>query len=155
VEDGEFGTVTYDPADGWGEPIMGDERHHLLEEGARQDQAARAMNSRVAKAKELLAAGATYPKGCSGFVSSVLGIAWEDANSLMGASPTYVGVDNVYTGLVPGDVVGWKNSGGSGHVAIYVGETGEKFIDVKTENEKPRKVVNGYGGEKLYKSSKY
>ena len=124
-------------------------------EGVVVDEVALAPNARVAKAKELLAAGATYPKGCSGFVSAVLGIAWEDANSLMGASPTYIGVDNIYTGLAPGDVVGWKNTSGSGHVAIYVGETEEKFIDVKTENEKPRKVVNGYGGEKLYKSSKY
>lgn len=132
---------------------MSDEREHDREEGARFDEAARATNARVGKAKELLAAGATYPKGCSGFVSAVLGIAWEDAKSLLGDSPTFVGKDNVYTGLTPGDVVGLKGS--PAHIAIFIGEPGQKFIDVPDENEKPRKVKNGYGDKELYKSSKY
>jgi hypothetical protein len=112
--------------------------------------------ARVKKAKELLAAGAKYPKGCSGFVCDVLGIPWEAANELMGASPPSVGDNNNYTGLAPGDIAGWKTSAGSGHVTVYVGESGMKFIDVRTENEVPRKVGNGYGnGRPLNKSSRF
>jgi len=132
---------------------MSDEQEHLREQGASFDEAALETNARVAKAKELLAAGATYPKGCSGFVSAVIGIAWENAKSLLGDSPTYVGKDNVYTGLTPGDAVGLK--GPPSHIAIFIGEPGQKFIDVPDENEKPRKVKNGYGDKDLYKSSKY
>lgn len=111
---------------------------------------------RVTKAKELLAAGANYPKGCSEFVSAVLGITWENANSLMGDTPTLKGDNNNYPGLVPGDVVGWKVGGGEGHVAIYIGEAGSKFIDVRSTGDKPRNVINGYGsGRPLFKSSKY
>jgi hypothetical protein len=115
----------------------------------------RKAEDRVKKAKELYAAQKSYPKGCSGFVCEVLDISWEDANDLMGAAPTYVGVNNQYEGLKPGDIVGWKNPGMSGHVAVYIGESGQKFLDVRDENEKPRKVANGYGSQKLYRSSRF
>jgi hypothetical protein len=110
---------------------------------------------RVKRAKKLYQEGAKYAKGCSDFVSKVLEISWEDANTLMGDNPTYVGVDNSYKGLNPGDVVGWKKEGGHGHVAIYIGEADMKFLDVKDDNQKPRAVKKGYGTQKLYKSSKY
>jgi len=106
---------------------------------------------RVAKAKQLLADMKTYPKGCSGFVSEVLGVPWASANDLMGDKPT--AVDKV-SDLKPGDIVGWKSATGSGHVAVYIGEGDTVFIDVHQEGEKPRKVKS-YGAQKLYKSSRY
>jgi hypothetical protein len=121
-----------------------------------QDDTVPVSSTRVTTAKQLLAAGATYPQGCSEFVCKVLGIPWEDANSLMGGSPTLVGDNNTYPGLVLGDVVGWKVGGGSGHVAIYIGEAGTKFIDVRQPGATPRSVANGYGnGRPLFKSAKY
>jgi hypothetical protein len=124
--------------------------------GVAVDEPVAVDSPRVTQAKKLLAAGAAYPKGCSEFITSVLGIAWEDANSIMGNSPTYVGDNNTYPGLVPGDIVGWKVGGGNGHVAVYVGEPGTKFIDVRESGGKPRRVMNGYGiGKPLFKSSKY
>ena len=116
---------------------------------------ASANSDRVKRAKDLNSEAAKYEKGCSGFVSKVLQISWQDANTLMGDKPTYVGVDNNYKGLTAGDVVGWKTEGGHGHVAIYIGETDMMFLDVKDENEAPRAVKKGYGPQKLYKSSKY
>jgi hypothetical protein len=113
-------------------------------------------SSRVTKAKELLASARTYTKGCSEFVCEVLGITWEEANALMGDAPAYIGDNNSYPGLVPGDIVGWKVGGGEGHVSVYVGETGVKFIDVRNSGAQPRKVVNGYGnGRSVFKSSRY
>jgi hypothetical protein len=110
---------------------------------------------RVARAKQLLAAGANYPQGCSDFVASVLQIPWENANSLMGGNPTYVGVNNTYSGLSPGDIAGWIDQGASGHVAVYVGEPQMKFIDVRDVGGTPRAVVNGYGSQPVYKSSRF
>ena len=111
-------------------------------------------NDRVATAISLLNGGESYGQGCSHFVATVLGIDWESANSIMGSNPTYVGINNTYSGLNPGDVVGWPSSG-SGHVAIYIGETPNKrFIDVKSNGLTPR-YLHGYGPNKLYKSSKY
>jgi hypothetical protein len=113
-------------------------------------------SSHVAKAKQLLAAGGSYAGGCSEFMAKVLAVPAETANSMMGESPTYIGNSNDYPGLVPGDVVGWKVNGGNGHVSLFVGETGMKFIDVRSPGDSPRKVVNGYGaGRPLFKSSKY
>ena len=110
----------------------------------------------VQTARALLAAGASYPKGCSEFVCAVLGIAWQNANSLMGDNPTPVGDNNNYNGLNPGDVAGWKADGGSGHVAIYVGDPGQKFIDVRSEGDSPRSVGNGYGMSRpVFKSSAF
>jgi hypothetical protein len=113
-------------------------------------------SARVQKAKDLLAAGTTYPQGCSGFVCEVLGIPWEAANDLMGSSPVLVGDNNSYNGLVPGDIAGWTATSGSGHVTVYIGERGTKFIDVRSEGETPRAVGNGYGnGRPVYKSSRF
>jgi cell wall-associated NlpC family hydrolase len=112
-------------------------------------------NNRVVTAKQLLDEQDQYDQGCSDFVSTVLDIDWESANSIMGSNPRYLGSNNSYSGLNPGDVVGWKSSSGPGHVAVYIGEAGMKFIDVNTNGGTPRKVVNGYGGQSLYKSSKY
>lgn len=109
---------------------------------------------RVVKAKVLLAQGKPNSQGCSGFVCEVLGIQWESANDLIGELTTPVGDHNNYQGLQPGDIAGWKNESGSGHVTVYIGEAGMKFIDVHSENEMPR-IVNGYGSIRLYKSSRF
>lgn len=101
----------------------------------------------ASRAEELLNAGKIYSRGCSGFVAEVLNIPWENANSLMGDTPQYVGKNGQYTGLNRGDVVGWKN----GHVAIF---TGNGFIDVPGLGKQPRRV-SSYGPQELYKSSKY
>jgi hypothetical protein len=116
----------------------------------------RSPSDRVQKAKDLLAEAKVYSQGCSGFVCDVLGIPWESANDLMGTNPKAVGDNNSYQGLQPGDIAGWTSSSGSGHVTVYVGEPGMKFIDVRSENERPRKVGNGYGnGRPLYKSGRF
>lgn len=116
---------------------------------------ARVGRERVAEAKRILERGLVHPRGCSELVAAVLGIPWEDANSQMGASPVYSGVDGTYAGLSPGDVVGWTRAGSSGHVAIYIGEPGMKFIDVREPGARPRSLQNGYGAAQLYRSSKY
>jgi hypothetical protein len=154
VGPGEFGDVTYNSDPGWGEEISPLE---LKDAGQRQfhGSAALAEHPRVTKAKQLLAAGATYPRGCSDFVAAVLEISWENANALMGDNPTNGGVNGSYPGLMPGDVAGWKNPTGHGHVAIYVGEAGTKFIDVRDENQAARALMYGYGDQQVYKSSRF
>lgn len=98
-----------------------------------------------------------YPQGCSEFVSEVLGIAWENANQLMGNQPVAVGDNNNYSGLNPGDIVGWKSGTDDGHVAVYVGQSGgPKIIDVKAPGLKPREMNAGYGlNRPVYKSSRF
>lgn len=154
VGPGEFGDVTYNSDPGWGQPITALEREEAAQKRCR-GATAMAEHPRVTRAKQLLADGATYPRGCSDFVVAVLGIPWEDANALMGDSPTDGGVNGNYPNLGPGDVAGWKNSNGHGHVAIYVGEAGMKFIDVRDENQAPRALVYGYGSQRVYKSSRF
>lgn len=110
---------------------------------------------RVRRAKQLLIQGRVFPQGCSGFVSEVLEIPWEDANSILGSTPSLVGSNNAYSGIEPGDVVGWRRAGAMGHVAIYIGEPGMKFIDVPGPGKAPRKLGNGYGSQSLELTSKY
>jgi hypothetical protein len=113
-------------------------------------------SERVQKAKELLAKGEVYTQGCSGFVTAVLGIPWESANDLMSTSPAPAGDNNNYPNLQPGDIAGWTSESGSGHVAVFIGEEGMKFIDVQSDNEIPRTLVNGYGDDRpLYKSPRF
>jgi len=108
---------------------------------------------RVKRAKQLLKDARQYPKGCSEFVCEVINRSGEDANTLMGLNPKYVGVNGEYRNLNPGDVVGWSGTP-HGHVAIYIGERDIKFIDVHEVGQKPRSV-KGYGDQKLFKSSRY
>lgn len=110
---------------------------------------------RVRRAKELLAAGGEYPRGCSEFICRVLGVPWESANSLLGDTPTVGGKDNDYPGLSAGDISGWKGAGESGHVAIFIGEAGLKFIDVRNPGATPRAIGGGYGAQNVSCSSKY
>ncbi len=110
---------------------------------------------RIRKAVALVKEGRVFDDGCSEFVSEVLGITQEVANSLMGANPTELAARPPYTGLAKGDIVGWKSSTGSGHVAIYFGKSdAEFFIDVRGEGFKPR-IKNGYYDRMLYKSSRF
>jgi hypothetical protein len=111
---------------------------------------------RVSTAKRLLAEGKVYPQGCSGFVCEVLGIPWEPANALMGDSPTNVGDNNNYSGLTPGDIAGWIADELRDMLRCSLEGRGTKFIDVRSENESPRRVGNGYGmGRPLFKSSRF
>ena len=116
---------------------------------------------RVNKAKKLLADAKKFPKGCSGFVSEVLGIDWKSANAIMGANPTVsIGRPPYNTsGLTPGDIVGWYNGSGSGHVAVFIGEPDCRFIDVKEDNATsplpPRKVMQYENTRELFKSKNY
>lgn len=54
--------------------------------------------------------------------------------------------------LSSGDVIGWGGSGSQGHVAVYVGEAGCKFVDVPGPNKTCRKL-NSYGDQQLYRMS--
>ncbi|MBK6518490.1 MAG: hypothetical protein IPG04_31235 [Polyangiaceae bacterium] len=110
--------------------------------------------ARIEEARRLLQQGAVHPRGCSELVSLALGIEWTNANALMGDFPTLVGDNGNYEGLMPGDVVGWKRVGGSGHVAIYVGDPARRFIDVRAPGNRPRQL-NSYGPQKIYKSDRY
>ena len=106
-------------------------------------------HDRAERAKLLLAAASHYPRGCSDFVTDVLQIPWQDANSLMGVNEIYVGINGVYLNVTEGDIVGWKTPDGHGHVAIAISAT--EFIDVRSNHATPRKIHN-YGPQKLYKS---
>lgn len=113
----------------------------------------RAGTERVAEARRLLAEGRVYPRGCSEFVCAVLGIPYQLANDLMGDSPTSVGGRPPYPNLQPGDIAGWVNLAGSGHVAVYIGESdAAAFIDVREPGAKPRSK-NGFYDRELFKSS--
>jgi cell wall-associated NlpC family hydrolase len=123
----------------------------VSDDGAKDKATINGPAERVKAAKKLLTDGGTYPKECSEFVSKVLGIPWESANKLMGDAPTKVGVDGTYTGLKPGDIVGWKKDP-HGHVAVYIGDN--RFIDVREDGEKPRTLAS-YGGQPLFKSFRF
>ena len=111
-------------------------------------------DARVTEARRILQLGKVHPQGCSELVAGALGTEWENANTQMGDFPTLVGEHGRYEGLMPGDVVGWKNRSGSGHVAIYVGDPGKRFIDVRSPGARPRQL-NSYGPQKIYKSDRY
>lgn len=115
----------------------------------------RPRNERVAEAKRLLAEGKVYPRGCSEFVSAVLGVPYEVANDLMGAAPTSVGSRPPYPSLTPGDIAGWTNAAGMGHVTVYIGESDAiAFIDVREPGARPRSK-NGFYDRELFKSSRF
>jgi hypothetical protein len=105
----------------------------------------------VEKAIQFLKNKVQFDRGCSGFICEVFEIEWINANSLLGNSPVYIGKNNEYSDVLPGDIVGWKKDRGHGHVSIYIGEPGIKFIDVQSENCCPRIVANGYGPTSLFK----
>ncbi len=110
--------------------------------------------SRVEKATALYQAQDSYPQGCSEFICKILGIDWQDADSLMGDSPTPIGVDVKYPDLSPGDIVGWKKTDDHGaHVAIYISAT-TVFYDVREPGATPR-ALSSYGAQALYRSSNY
>jgi hypothetical protein len=110
---------------------------------------------RVDEAVRLHGLQNTYPLGCSEFICAVLGIGHEQANSLMGASPTSLGSRPPYAGLVPGDLVGWKVPSASGHIALFYGKSdAEMFIDVRAPGAKPR-IKNGFYDREIFKSSRF
>lgn len=108
--------------------------------------------NRVERALQLVQQGGVYRQGCSEFVAKVLGIRWEDANSMMGNNPQFIGNNGNYRAS-PGDVIGWK-ANGSGHVAIYIGRANCKVADVRNPGATPR-CLSSYGGQNVFKSSKY
>jgi hypothetical protein len=116
--------------------------------------------SRTQIARDIYNQGKTYSQGCSGYISEILGISWEDADSIMGPSPVYIGSDNNYdyNNLYPGDIVGWKSDAGQGqaHVAVYIGAGDMKFLAVPGRGMQPKIYVNGFGnGMKLFRSARY
>ena len=106
-------------------------------------------SSNVSKAKGYL--GDVMPKGCSQLVCNVLGIPYKTTAHFTYESKS-VGSNNSYSGLIPGDVVGWRN-GDSGHLAIYIGEENCMFIDSPGPGKETRIVKRGYGAQKVYKAS--
>ena len=90
--------------------------------------------------------GKEFTAGCSGLVCEALGIPWKSANTLMGSNPQYLGKGANYSGLKPGDVVGWKRTDKSGHVAIYVGIPGCVFVHSRDENQ-PGKCSLHFGND--------
>ena len=114
----------------------------------------------VKKAYELHEKNRIYRRGCSEFVSDVLGIPWRSADSIMGEDPESIGQWPNYDleKLSPGDIVGWKRDrslDGWGHVAVYVGKSDCLFIDVRRPGARPRVRTTGYGRQELFKSSRY
>lgn len=106
---------------------------------------------RVERAEFLLDKGGVYSGGCSEFVRQVALIHQIlNANEIMGSNPTAI---TNYSQLSPGDIVGWKGAS-HGHVAIYIGRTGQRFIDVNGAGGTPRSL-NSYGSQQLYKSSRF
>jgi len=89
--------------------------------------------------------GTKYAQGCSGFVCALLGKPWKNADSFSrGAS---VGSNGHYTGLTPGDLVGFP-----GHVAVYVGKPDANFVDVNGAGGVVRKMKS-YGTQQVFKAS--
>ena len=107
----------------------------------------------VATAKSKLDTGVVYAGGCTEYVAECLGLPQKHSSLWnQGAS---VGTNNAYSGLTPGDIVGWppKYAGGSGHVAVYIGEATLKFIDVPGPGNTTRRIRTGYGSQQLWKYS--
>ncbi|AST87559.1 hypothetical protein V4889_17335 [Ralstonia solanacearum species complex bacterium KE101] len=116
------------------------------------------IDDRPTEAARLFDAQGTYRRGCSEFVCAVLGIAYEQANDLMGDDPQEI-ID--WSTVTPGAIVGWKKTGGSGHVSVYVKDGFSTYIDVREPassndpNPKPRRL-NSYGNaQKMYLSSRF
>lgn len=116
------------------------------------------IDDRVAKAVQLFDAQGIYRRGCSEFVCAVLGIAWEQANDLMGDNPTEI---TDWSLVSPGAIVGWKKTGGSGHVSVYVNDGTSTYIDVRepasssNPNPKPRRLGSYGNSQKMYLSSRF
>lgn len=115
------------------------------------------LGDRAAKAARLHDAQGVYRRGCSEFVCAVLGVAYEQANDLMGDDPTQITDWNAVT---PGSIVGWITAGGSGHVSVYVKDGISTFIDVRAPasnsvpDPKPRRL-SSYGNQQMYLSSRF
>lgn len=115
-------------------------------------------DGRVAKAVQLFDAQGVYRRGCSEFVCAVLGVAWEQANDLMGDNPTEI---TDWSLVKQGAIVGWKTTGSSGHVSVYVNDGTSKYIDVRepastsNPNPKPRRLGSYGTSQKMYLSSRF
>lgn len=116
------------------------------------------IDERVTRAVQLCDVQGVYRRGCSEFVCAVLGIAWEQANDLMGDNPVEI---TDWSLVKPGAIVGWKTNGGSGHVSVYVNDGTSKYIDVRepastsNPNPKPRRLISYGNSQKMYLSSRF
>jgi hypothetical protein len=109
----------------------------------------------VARAIKLWQEKGIYPRGCSDFVCVVLGIGWENANSLLALEGTEIAIGNFVT-IGVGSILGWPNPGGNGHVAVYVNQPTFKFIDVQSWGPQAHpRTLNGYGNQKIYLSNRF
>ena len=107
-------------------------------------------NSVADRAYNFAKAKTVFPQGCSGLVSQALGRAWEDANSLMGSSPKYLGTNGQYGNPGAGAIIGWKN----GHVAVWVGRADCVIADSPGPG-KPARCLSNYGPQAVYRSSRF
>ncbi|MDH0132757.1 hypothetical protein N7381_05825 [Pseudomonas asiatica] len=116
------------------------------------------ISGRPARAAQLYDAQGTYRRGCSEFVCAVLGLAYEQANDLMGDDPQEI---TDWSTVTPGAIVGWKKEGGSGHVSVYVKDRLSTYIDVRepasssNPNPKPRRLSSYGNNQKMYLSSRF
>jgi hypothetical protein len=114
------------------------------------------LSERIDTVNALVDAGDPDPQGCSGFVCKVLGINWQDAESIMNGST--VAVLNDLSNLVPGDIVGWTleqctTPSAHAHVAVFT-QTPKPFADVRSPGQAPRRL-SSYGSQPLFKCSNY
>ncbi len=102
--------------------------------------------SRVSVAEAKSKVGIKYQQGCSGLTADLLNRPWKGADQYIRGA--YIGANGSYSGVAPGDIIGFP-----GHVGVYIGEVGCKFIDVPGPGGICRKLVNGYGAQAVYKYS--
>ncbi|XP_055340697.1 uncharacterized protein LOC129589835 [Paramacrobiotus metropolitanus] len=97
----------------------------------------------VATAKRYAQARKFFAQGCSGLTADLLGKKWKAAEKY--TQSTYIGANGSYSNVSPGAIVGFP-----GHVAVYIGEAGCKFVDVPGPNRNTR-CLSSYGAQKVYK----
>lgn len=109
-----------------------------------------------------------YEKGCSGLTAKLLGdkkwkrvftdfiyllcISLLSNQANLYRLGEYVGTNYQYSGLVPGDLVGW-HAKPWGHVAVYIGKEGCDcmFVEVNGPKANARCLKQGWGNKKVYK----
>lgn len=90
------------------------------------------VNVQLAKSK----LGVVYANGCSGYVCDLLGLPQKSTHGWKRGAAVTV------NDLSPGDVVGWPAVGEvSGHLSVYIGEPGCKFMDSKKPGYSQKVII--------------